>query len=253
MSGNKPVIIALTGKGGVGKTSISAAIVKLLVKHHPDKRILVIDADPAVGLATVLHAKVGASIDDVRKEIVALLESKLSTTQLKGEVKYRLLDALSEEEGYYFLAIGRPEAAGCYCKVNAYLKELITLIADQFDYVVIDGEAGIEQVNRRVMEKVSHLLLITDASKKGCQVVQTIAQVAKELVMYDQVGVIANRIPSKELVSMMDLGGLPLLSVIEPDDVLALCDLKGDNVMLLADEAEIVQGTERALKNLGIL
>lgn len=253
MSEAKPVILALTGKGGVGKTSVSATIVKLLVKNFPGKRILAIDADPAVGLATVLHVQVDKTIDEIRSEIVELLQRPSSSTQLKGEVKYRLMDALAEQDGYAFLAIGRPEAAGCYCKVNAYLKELITLVADQFDYVVIDGEAGIEQVNRRVMEKVTHLLLVTDASKKGCQVVQTIAEVAKELVDFDEVGVIANRIASKELVSLMDLGKLPLLSVILPDEELALCDLKGENVMLLSEESRIVKGVRAALQKLNIL
>lgn len=269
MSDAKPVILALTGKGGVGKTSISAAIVKLLVKNFPGKRILAIDADPAVGLATVLHVQVDKTIDEIRSEIVELLQEASplepvagegtsrqvtrSTTQLKGEVKYRLMEALAEQDGYAFLAIGRPEAAGCYCKVNAYLKELITMVADQFDYVVIDGEAGIEQVNRRVMEKVTHLLLVTDASRKGCQVVQTIAEVAKELVDFDEVGVIANRIASTELVPLMDLGELPLLSVILPDEELALCDLKGENVMLLPEESGIVKGAEAALRKLDIL
>ena len=85
-----------------------------------------------------------------------------------------MFDALVEiRDNVSFLAIGRPESAGCYCKVNAYLKEVISMIADHFDYVVIDGEAGIEQVNRRVMEKVTHLVLVSDASKKGLQVVQT--------------------------------------------------------------------------------
>lgn len=71
---------------------------------------------------------------------------------------------------------------------------MIALIAKHYDFVVIDGEAGIEQINRRVMEKMSHLLLITDQSKKGRDVVKTIAKVASELVMYDEIGVIQNRL-----------------------------------------------------------
>ena len=179
-------IIAVAGKGGVGKTSIAAVIVKLLVEQYPDKRILAIDADPAVGLSTVLNVNVEKTIDDIRKEAIARVENgdTKSAIELLGEAKYEIMDALVEQDGYAFIAIGRPEAAGCYCKINAYLKEVITMLSAQFDYVVIDGEAGIEQINRRVMEKVSHLLLITDASKKGCQVIQTVKKVADELVMY---------------------------------------------------------------------
>ena len=161
---NNATIIALSGKGGVGKTSISAAIVKLLVETYPDKKILAIDADPAVGLSTALGIDVKMTIDDIRKEIIASVDDGDTRTaiELLGEAKYRIFDALVETDGYSFIAVGRPETAGCYCKINSYLKEVISILSNEFDYVVIDGEAGIEQINRRVMEKVSHLLLITD-------------------------------------------------------------------------------------------
>ena len=183
-------ILALVGKGGVGKTSLSALTVKLLSEHHPDKKILAIDADPAVGLATALGVDVTSTVDDIRKSFVTTVEdgNTKAAVELLGEAKYQMFDALVEiGDNISFLAIGRPESAGCYCKVNAYLKEVISMIADHFDYVVIDGEAGIEQVNRRVMEKVTHLVLVSDASKKGLQVVQTIHDVARELVMFDSI------------------------------------------------------------------
>lgn len=252
---DKTQIIALTGKGGVGKTSISATIVKLLVKAHPDKKILAIDADPAVGLSSVLNIQVNKTIDDIRKELIANIEDEdlVSVQELLGEAKYKIYDAITEQNGFAFIAIGRPEAEGCYCSINSYLKEVISILADQFDYVVIDGEAGIEQVNRRVMEKVTHLLLITDASKKGCQVIQTIKSVADELVMYDKVGVIANRLPSKDVLKLLEVGDIPLLSGIVADEKLALCDMKGENVFELDDDAEIVKGTGEALKNFNLI
>lgn len=250
----KQTIIALTGKGGVGKTSLSATIVRLLVEQYPDKRILAIDADPAIGLAYALQVPVENTIDQIRKDLIALIEKKesKSPTQLRGEVRYKIYDAISEQDGFSFLAIGRPETAGCYCKVNAYLKEVITLLADQFDYVVIDGEAGIEQVNRRVMEKVTHLLLVSDASKKGRQVITTIKQVADELVMYDEVGVILNRVPEAaiEAVKQTDL---PLLAIIGQDEHMTLCDVYGDNVMGLDACSPLVEGTRQALYKMGIL
>lgn len=248
-------IIAVAGKGGVGKTSLAAVMVKLLVKAHPDKRILAIDADPAVGLSTVLNIDVQKTIDDIRREVVQTVKDGDTKTALEllSEARYEIYDAITEQDGYAFIAIGRPEAAGCYCKINAYLKEVITMLSAQFDYVVIDGEAGIEQINRRVMEKVTHLLLVTDASKKGCQVIQTIKRVADELVMYEHIGVIANRISSKELVPMMDVGGLPMLAVIEPDELLAMSDMRGDNVFYLPQEAKVVAGALEALEKLGLM
>ena len=251
----KTQIIAVAGKGGVGKTSLVGVIVKLLVEAYPDKKILAIDADPAVGLSTVLNVEVDKTIDDIRKEVIKNVEGGDTKTavELLGEAKYEIMDAVVEQDGYAFIAIGRPETAGCYCKINSYLKEVITMLSDKFDYVVIDGEAGIEQINRRVMEKVTHLLLVTDASKKGCQVVQTIKKVADELVMYDRIGVIANRIPDMEVAKLMDIGGLELLSVIQSDSKLAQADVLGENVFNLPNDSIIVEGAKKALVNMGIL
>lgn len=250
-----PKIIAVAGKGGVGKTSLAAVIVKLLVETYPDKKILAIDADPAVGLSTALGIEVETTIDDIRKEVVATVEdgNTKAAVELLGEARYRIYDAIVETQGYAFIAIGRPEAAGCYCKVNSYLKEVIKMLSANFDYVVIDGEAGIEQINRRVMEKVTHLLLITDSSKKGTQVIKTIREVADELVMYEKIGAIVNRIPDMSVKQYIDTQDIPVLSYIQQDSLLAGCDLKGESVFYLPDEANIVKGAKEALKEIGIL
>ena len=248
-------IIALSGKGGVGKTSISAAIVKLLVQAYPDKKILAIDADPAVGLSTALGISVSMTIDDIRKEIVKTVEEgqTQAAIELLGDARYKIFDALKETEDFAFIAVGRPESAGCYCKVNAYLKEVISILSDAFDYVVIDGEAGIEQINRRVMEKVTHLLLITDASKKGTQVISAIKQVSDELMMCQQVGAIVNRIPDESVIPYINTNGIPVLSYIPADHNLTIYDIEGKNVTGLPDDSPIITGAKRALIEMGVL
>ena len=261
MANNSPKILAVAGKGGVGKTSIAANIVRLLTEKFPDKKILAIDADPAVGLSTALGIEVGTTIDDIRKAVIETVEDgdSKAAIELLGDARYRIFDALVETDGFSFIAVGRPEAAGCYCKINSYLKEVISILAENFDYVVIDGEAGIEQINRRVMEKVTHLLLVTDSSKKGCDVIKTIKQVADNLVMYDKVGIIANRIPSDNGVisdnikNAMNTGGIEVLSYIPSDVCLAEFDLRGDNVFYLPVDSFIVKGVSEALGNIGIL
>lgn len=248
-------IIALSGKGGVGKTSISAAIVKLLVQAYPDKKILAIDADPAVGLSTALGIDVKMTIDDIRKEIVETVEDgqTRAAIELLGDARYKIFDALVETDGFAFIAVGRPESAGCYCKINTYLKEVISILSNEFDYVVIDGEAGIEQINRRVMEKVSHLLLITDASKKGTQVISTIKSVADELVMYKKIGAIVNRIPDESVIPHIDTNGIPVLSYIPTDSNLAIYDIEGKNITKLPDDSNVVEGARKALVEMEIL
>lgn len=252
---NNATIIALSGKGGVGKTSISAAIVKLLVEKYPDKKILAIDADPAVGLSVALGIDVKTTIDDIRKEIIASVEdgNTKDAVEMLGDARYKIFDALEETDGFAFIAVGRPESAGCYCKINAYLKEVISILSNEFDYVIIDGEAGIEQINRRVMEKVTHLLLITDASKKGTQVISTIKKVADELVMYKKLGAIVNRIPDKSVIEYLDTGDIPVLSYIENDSNLAIFDIAGKDITKLPDDSGVVKGVKTALSELGIL
>ena len=248
-------IIAVAGKGGVGKTSISAAIVKLLVQKYPDKKILAIDADSAVGLSTALGIDVKMTIDDIRKEIVETVEDgqTKAAIELLGDARYKIFDALVETDGFAFIAVGRPESAGCYCKINSYLKEVISLISNDFDYVVIDGEAGIEQINRRVMEKVTHLLLVSDASKKGTQVISTIKSVADELVMYEKIGVIINRLPDESVIPYINTNGIPVLSYIQNDSNLAVFDIEGKNITTLPDDSNIVKGVKEALEKIDII
>ncbi len=251
---NKSTVIALAGKGGVGKTSLSAAIVRILTEEKKDKKILAIDADPAIGLSVALGVDVAETLDDIRLQVAKDVTEGLSETQdILAEAKFRLLDAMNEDRGFAFLAIGRPEAAGCYCAINTYLRQVISMLADEFDYVVIDGEAGIEQINRRVMEKVTHLLLVSDQSRKGIEIIKTIDNVSKELVMAEKSGAILNRILHPETLDESILNGIPLLSVIGADDVLVENDIEGMSSFELPNDAKILQGARDALCKLGII
>ena len=246
--GNEAKIITVAGKGGVGKTSICASIVRLLAERYPDKKILAIDADPAVGLSVALGVDVKLTLDDIRMSIVDSVENGETREALE-----LLSEALVELPGFAFLAIGRPESSGCYCKVNSYLKEVIGLLAGSFDYVVIDGEAGIEQIQRRVMEKVTHLLLITDQSKKGGQVISTIKSVADELIAYDRIGIIINRVTNPELVDLISLPGVEILTAIPADSAFAANDIRGQSVLDLPADSAMLKGVEEALQKIEIL
>ncbi len=252
---NSAKIITVAGKGGVGKTSVSASVVRLLVEKYPDKKILAIDADPAVGLSVALGVDVKLTLDDIRMSIVDSVENgeTREALELLSEARFRIFDALIEMPGFAFLAIGRPESSGCYCKVNSYLKEVIGLLANSFDYVVIDGEAGIEQIQRRVMEKVTHLLLITDQSKKGSQVIATIKGVADDLIKYDRIGIIVNRMTNPELRDMISLPGVDVLSYIPADSGFAANDIKGRSVLELPADSPVLIGVEEALRRIEIL
>ena len=247
-------VIALTGKGGVGKTSLSAAIVRVLTEAHPEAKILAIDADPAIGLSVALGVEVKETLDEIRLRVAKDVTEGLQDTQdILAEAKFRIFEAMQEQKGFAFLAIGRPEAAGCYCAINTYLRQVISLLVNEFDYVVIDGEAGIEQINRRVMEKVTHLLCVSDQSRKGIQIISTIKEVSDSLVAADKVGAVLNRVLLPERITETEIGGVPLIAVIPPDPAHAENDIEGKSVFDLPDDSTILAGARKILQKMGLL
>lgn len=247
-------VIALTGKGGVGKTSLSAAIVRVLTEAHPEAKILAIDADPAIGLSVALGVEVKETLDEIRLRVAKDVTEGLQDTQdILAEAKFRIFEAMQEQKGFAFLAIGRPEAAGCYCAINTYLRQVISLLVNEFDYVVIDGEAGIEQINRRVMEKVTHLLCVSDQSRKGIQIISTIKEVSDKLASADKVGAVLNRVLLPERITETEIGGVPLIAVIPPDPAHAENDIEGKSVFDLPDDSTILAGAREILQKMGLL
>ncbi len=253
-NGNGTCIIALCGKGGVGKTSISALITKILVDQK-DKKVLAIDADPAVGLATALGIEVSKTVDDIRNDLIRQIDGKegVDRREILSWIDYEMLTAIEEHQNLGFLAIGRPEKEGCYCQVNHILKDIITSIASQFDYVVIDGEAGVEQVNRRVMEKVTHLILVSDQSKKGIQVTKTIQDVSDEAIDYESSGLILNKIRSQQEADAISvpkeltrIGWIP-----EADDIRRF-DMEGRSILEMP-ESEMIIAVQSCMEKMGII
>ena len=252
---HEPAIIAVTGKGGVGKTSLSAAMVRLLAQENPGARILAIDADPAMGLSTALDVEVTRTLDDIRRSVMQHAQKGRTqgAVDVLAEARYEILDTLVEKEDFTFLAIGRPETAGCYCAINTYLKAVIGLLAKEFDHVVIDGEAGIEQVNRRVLERVSHLVMVTDQSRKGIHVINTIRRVANELVVADRFGVVVNRALDPALTESLDFGDLSVSVVIPEDPAHARNEVLGNSVFTLPDGSPLLAGARSMLDAFGLL
>ena len=226
-------IIAVCGKGGVGKTSVSALLIKVL-SEAGNQKVLAIDADPAVGLSLSLGISVVKTVDDIRNAIIEKVQEGFQEDrrEMIAKIDYELFDALEERKNLAFLAIGRPETDGCFCRINSLLKDIIHDIADNFDYVVIDGEAGIEQVNRRVMERVTHLLLVSDTSVKGCNVAESIEKVARRSIRYEKIGLLLNRVKREEEVeTVRNRYSLPVIGWIPEDSTIYEFDRESRSLM----------------------
>ena len=231
--------IALCGKGGVGKTSICSLMVKHLAEAK-GRKILAIDADPASRLAASLGVGVKKSVDDIRKDLIGKIKKGEETdlTEMLHMLDYELFDALSESEGFALLSIGRPEDEGCFCRVNSLLKDIIHDLAGGFDCVLIDGEAGIEQINRRVMKSVDHLIIVSDTSAKGVSVARTIAAVAREnqAVGCRTMGLVLNRVRSEDEVrSIASNIDIEIYGYIPEDEVIRQYDFQGRPLLTVPD------------------
>jgi len=248
-----PVIIAICGKGGVGKTSVSAAIIRTLLAQS-GKRVLAVDADPAIGLAFSLGIEVQTTVDAIRNELIRDVKNdkNQSRQEILAKLDYRVFEALCERDRLAFLAIGRPETEGCYCQVNSLLKDIIHSLSKNFDYVVIDGEAGIEQINRRVMEGVTHLITVSDASVKGLHAATTIQDLAGKVIRYEKAALILNRLRSEEEANQLSIpASLTLAGVLPENDALRDADITG-SCLLDVPNSTFFSGVQHCLTQLGI-
>ncbi|MDI7251270.1 MAG: cobyrinic acid a,c-diamide synthase, partial [Actinomycetota bacterium] len=144
----------------------------------------------------------------------------------------KMMEILEEEGNLAFLSVGRPEEEGCYCQLNMLLREAIEFLSSHFDLTLIDAEAGVEQVNRRVMRSVSHLLLVSDVTAKGIKVAESIREVAEEAVDYRKLGLIVNRVRDpEEARAVCESTVLPLLGFLPEDETVREFDAGAENFL----------------------
>jgi len=236
-------IIAISGKGGTGKTMFSTLLVKALSKKT--RNLLVIDADPDSNLPETLGIPVEKTIGDIREELKKLTgENKLPTGISKQEYLLgKIYEIILESENFDLLVMGRPEGSGCYCSINNWLRQIIDDLSKAYDYVVIDTEAGLEHLSRRTTQNVDTMIVVTDASKRGLGTARRIKKLAEDLdIKFRDIFVVANKVDDKtkdiveknaqELglnviaklpydkeISKYDILGLPLFNIDENNEV----------------------------------
>lgn len=214
-------VIAITGKGGVGKTTISSLIVKQLVVNNLTP-VLAIDADPNSCLDAALGIKVEKTVGTAREEVRQETQNGMISGISKQELlQIKISESLVESKGFDLIAMGRPEGAGCYCYANNVLKSVIAQISNQYPYVVLDNEAGLENLSRRIVQKVDVLILVSDPSNSGLETLNRLYSLANEMeIKYDKLLLIINRMRSDKLPSKID----EIKAFTMADDVIGLPD-----------------------------
>jgi CO dehydrogenase maturation factor len=248
--------IAIAGKGGTGKTTISALIVDYLTKNKKGT-VLAIDADPSTNLNLALGVPLNDTVGDVREETATAVGGGQAMQGLSkwDYLDLRINEALTEEISFDLLAMGRPEGPGCYCAANNILRSSVDRLSDNYDYVVIDNEAGLEHLSRRTTRDVDHLLLVSDPTLRGLIAAKRAAEVVDELkTAVGRVSLIVNRVNGDRLpdslAKAIEEYGLDLVGWIPSDADVNELDARGLPVVELPATAPSRQALEKILASL---
>lgn len=239
------MIIAVSGKGGTGKTLLSSLLIKELSEKGKD--VLAIDADPDSNLPEALGVDVIKTVGDVREELkIDTAQGNIPKEMNKWDIlDYKIMEAVIETPGFDLLVMGRPEGSGCYCAVNNILRKIIETLSKNYDYIVIDTEAGLEHLSRRTTQNVDTMLVVTDKSKRGMLTAQRIGELANELdINFKDIFLVVNRITpeNKDLIlKKAEDTGIEIIGTIYDDDQVAEYDIEGIPLINLSNDSDSVK------------
>jgi len=237
-------VVAVAGKGGTGKTLVSALLVNFI--SEKDSSLLAVDADPDSNLPEALGVEneVRKTLGDVR-ELFQVSRDEMGTMNkeqwLEGNI---YAEAICECPKYDLLVMGRPEGEGCYCFANSLLRGVLKRLMRHYNYIIIDTEAGLEHFSRKTIDSADYIIVVTDMSRKGLATAKRIKELAKELKLnFKKIFLIANRITSKEaeekIRKFAKEEGLEVLAVLPYDESVAEVDFRGGAVSEIDKNSEV--------------
>ncbi len=234
--------IALAGKGGTGKTTIAGLLIKYLVHTHRVP-ILAVDADSNANLNEVLGLEVCDTIGNAREE---MKKGKVPSGMTKDIfMSMKLEQAIVESQGYDLIVMGQPEGSGCYCAANSLLTRFLENLTDNYPYIVMDNEAGMEHISRLTTKNVDILLIVSDTSRRGLQAALRINALAKDLnIGVKKSFLIINQVREdtpESLLKPIQGDGLELAGTVPADDIVYEFDLHGRPTIALPDDSQAVQ------------
>lgn len=234
--------IALAGKGGTGKTTVAGMLIKYLVKNEKTP-ILAVDADSNANLNEVLGLEVSDTLGNAREEMKKGIVPNGMTKDIFMSMK--LEQAVVETDGYDLIVMGQPEGSGCYCAANTLLTGFLERLIDNYPYIIMDNEAGMEHISRLTTKDVDILLIVSDTSRRGLQAAVRIDKLARELnIGVDKSYLIINQVkeqPTDDILKFVQNGKLELAGTIPEDDTVYEYDLKGEATVEIPENNQAIQ------------
>ncbi len=240
-------VIGFAGKGGTGKTTIAALTVRYLIEKKK-KAVLAVDADSNSCLNEALGVEIHATIGKLREESLEKVRSgadRPGGMSMEQLFDYQVQQSIIESNGFDLMVMGRPEGPGCYCAANNIIRKYTDKLADDYSYVVIDNEAGMEHLSRRTTHEVDLLLVISDPTMKGVQTAKRINNLVDELKLeVDKRKFIINRVSEENFNKLKStFPDLPFKDVytVPQDDNIFQLDLEGKPVFELPSDSIAVR------------
>ncbi|MCP4749681.1 MAG: AAA family ATPase [Proteobacteria bacterium] len=248
-------LIAVSGKGGVGKTTVAGLLITRLIARKC-RPVLAVDADPNSCLDAVLGVRVEKTVGGVREEAREIASQGMSSGISKQQLlQLKIEESLVETDDFDLIAMGRPEGPGCYCFANNVLKSALSQISLQYPYTVLDNEAGLENLSRRIVQKVDLLVMVADPSHRGLETIRRLHSLTREMkIEYDHLAVVVNRLrraqlPEKALEFKNELGADSLIGLPDNEELAEFAE-DGKSLLNLSDDNPVSVRLDQFLTDL---
>ena len=247
--------IAVAGKGGTGKTTLSALLIRHLIENNPGKSILAVDADANANLNEALGVEVyktiGTILEDTKKP------DAVPTGMTKDIfIESQLMQAMVEEDAFDLVVMGNPQGPGCYCYPNDLLKRYLEKLSKNYDYMVIDNEAGLEHLSRRLLPMIDLLIVTSDATARGIRSAGRVKDIVENVqIAVSKMGLVIGRSregDSTQLDQEIKKSGLELFGEVPLDPLVSEYDLNAKALFTLPKESPAVKASEELFGKLNL-
>ncbi len=253
----RKLVVSVSGKGGSGKTTITALLLKWLIQNTKEIP-LIVDADPATNLPDVLGVRLERTVGQISKDMKDQIEKGTlpPTAPKKDLLEAWVFQTLVEEERFDLLAMGRSEGEGCYCFVNNVLTRILDTLTRNYTVTLLDMEAGIEHLSRRTDRDVDAMLIVTDPSKMGFQTARRIKELTEEVhIDVKKIYLVGNNFPqdmTDALKKAADGIGVELAGSVPYDENVMSFNVTGKPLLDIPDDSPAYRAVEQIAQKIGL-